>query len=205
MVNKLKKNDKIIIILIALLIISIGFNIYLYKLSSKENTEFFKDYVIALNDYHIADSYFNLASGSLDDVNWYSQTEGYYYDTAMTYVDAGKDHIREAKQLLLHAKSKFDILKDLPPTEFYREEINNRIEQTDVLFDLCDQYYLLLDYSYLEMYELLYGIETEATRYHNLYNDLIPEVNVNLQKLSDVSQEIDLAWDKDWYVLFEGA
>ncbi len=203
MANKLKKKIKIIV-LIVLFIISIGFNIYLYNFSLKDDTEFFNNYVIAINDYHVADSYFELAVINLENANWYTETD-YYYDTAINYIDLGKDQTGEAKQLLLHAKSKLDILKDIPPNEFYREEINNRIEQTDILLDLNNQYYLLLDYMSKSLYEINYGSETEATRYHLLYNDLIPEINENMQKLSDISQEIDLAWDEDWYVLFEGA
>lgn len=204
MANKLEKANRIILVLLILLIISISFNAYLLITSSKKTTDFFKDYVVAINDYHVASSYFDLANANLDNGNWYSSQVDYYYETAIDYYDISKEQLTISKEFLIHAKQKINAVKNMAPNTFYQEEMDNRIEQIDILVDLDNQFYLLNDYMASELYEINYGSETEATRYYNLYNDLISEVNVNLKKLSDISQEIDLAWDNNWYPLFEG-
>lgn len=170
---------------------------------TNQDLEFFNNYVIAVNDYHVADIWFALAIGSKESGETY--TDGAYtYDKAIGYFDESKEAVTKSKALLIHAKSKLDLIKDDAPNEFYTEEINDRLEQINILIDLDSQYFLLNDYLSKELEEINYGSDTEATRYYLLYNDLIPEVNINLQKLSDVSQRIDLRWDQDWYALFEG-
>ncbi len=204
--KKETKSPKLIIsILAVLLVVSIASSIYLYasRPSPEDHTEFFNDYIIAVNDYHTASSFHDLAGANLDTVNWYTQTEDYYQDTAINYITTGKDQSGDCKELLLHAENKLNNLKDNAPNEFYNTEINNRIEQAKILSELCDQTLQLLEYTRLQLEEINYGSETEAIRYYNLYGDLIPEFNENLKNLSDISQEIDLAWDQDWYVLFE--
>lgn len=192
------------IILLILLIVSIGANIYFYTLPKEDNTEFFNSYVIAMNDYHTASELFSVAGSNLDYGNWYTETEGYYYESAIDYYDRAKEQLIESKELLTHAKLKLNNIKNDSPNEFYTKEINNRLEQINIFLSLVDQYYLLNDYMSKQLYEVNYGSKTEATRYYNSYNDLIPEVNENMKKLSDISQKIDLAWDQDWYPLFEG-
>ena len=202
MIKKERKRS-IIVILSVLFVLSMGLNIYLYNLSLKEDVEFYNDYIIAVNDYHVADIWFAHAVGNLDNGDLY--TEGAYdYETAIDYYDEAKGQVTNSKELLIHAKSKLDAIKDNAPNEFYNEEINDRLEQINILIDLNSQYFLLSDYASEELYEINYGLEIEATRYFLLYNDLIPELNENLQKLSDVSQKIDLRWDQDWYALFQG-
>ena len=192
------------VVLVIFLLISIGFNIYLYKFSLKDDTEFFKDYVIAMNDYHIANSYFNLGSTNLDNGDFYIEGD-YYYEFAIDYFDVAKEQFTDAKQLLIHSKAKLENIERGVPNDFYKEEIQNRKEQNEIMLSLINQYFLLADYTSKQIYEINYGSETEATRYFNLYNDLIIEINKNLQKISDISQKIDLVWDQDWYVLLEGA
>jgi len=206
MMENSKKNSKVVwIILVILLVVSIGFNIYLFKDNKKGNIDFFNDYVIAINDYHIASEDFDLAGVNLNTGNWYIETGEYYYEFAIDYYDKAKEQLMDSKEFLTHAKLKLEVIKDDSPNQFYDKEITNRLEQIDILFDLVNQYYLLNDHMSKQLYEINYGSETEATRYFNLYNDLILEINDNLQKHNNISQKIDLAWDSNWYPLMESA
>ena len=194
-------NKLILPMVLIFFVVSIGLNVHLYKESEKENLDFFKDYVIAINDYHIADGYFNIANLNLDLGNWYVQTERYSYDYAVDYYDEAKEQLTQSKELLIHSRSKLERIRDITPNEFYDREIENRLEQNEILLSLSNQYFLLNDYMIKQMNELLLDNQTEATRYNNLYNDLVVESNENLYDLSDISQEIDLDWDQDWYFI----
>lgn len=201
-----KEGDKAtIIVLIVLLIISLGFNIYLFGDSKNSNVDFFNNYVIAVNDYHIANSYFDLGVTNLDTGIWYIETEDYYYESAVDYLSVAKEQLTETKAFLIHSEAKLKNIENKAPDQFYKKEIQNRIEQNEIMLSLTNKYYLLVDYMDKQLYEINYGSEIEATRYFNMYNDLIIEVNEDLYALSDISQEIDLAWDQDWYPLTEGA
>lgn len=201
-----KEGDKAtIIVLIVLLIISLGFNIYLFGDSKNSNVDFFNNYVIAVNDYHIANSYFDLGVTNLDTGIWYIETEDYYYESAVDYLSVAKEQLTETKAFLIHSEAKLKNIENTAPDQFYKKEIQNRIEQNEIMLSLTNKYYLLVDYMDKQLYEINYGSEIEATRYFNMYNDLIIEVNEDLYALSDISQEIDLAWDQDWYPLTEGS
>ncbi len=200
------------IILSVLLIISLVGGFYLNGNSKKlveeqlnKDIDFFSDYVVAVNDYHIASKYFDLGGANLDLGNSYTEKRDYYYEFAIDYFDEAKEQFTDGKELLIHSESKLDNIKDISPNEFYNKEVQNRIKQNEIMFSLIEKYYLLVDYMSNQLYEINYGSETEATRYFNMYNDLIIEVNEDLISLSDISQEIDLAWDSDWYPLNEGA
>ncbi len=199
--NKLK----IPMILIGIiLVISIGFNIYLFEDNKEDNIEFFNDYIIGINDYNEASFQFDLARLNLKYGNDYTEeAEGYYYEFAVDYYDKGKEQINNAKEFLQHSKKQLNGIKDNAPNTFYDIEIENRLKQINLLLSLSNKVYSLLDYMDKQLYEINYGSETEATRYYNMYNDMIIEMNEELYTLSDVSQEIDLSWDQNWYPLLE--
>ncbi len=197
--------NAIVVILIVLLVASIGFNVYQYNNQQQDSTTFFDDYVIAVNDYHIANSFFDLGNTNLDTGIWYIETEEYYYDSAIDYLDLAKEQLTDAKALLIHSERKLKGIENKAPNKFYEQELQNRIEQNKVMLSVTDKYFLLVDYMDKQLYEINYGSETEATRYFNMYNDLIVEANEDLVKLSDISQEIDLNWNSDWYPLLEGS
>lgn len=205
----MQSNTKIIFfILITLLLVSIVFNIYSYQnpiREEKDNLEFFDNYIIAMNDYHIAMSFFELSSANLDLSIWYVSMEEYYYQDAIDYTDLAKEQITQAKELIIHSQSKLQEIDNIAPNEFYGEEVKNRIEQNRIFLLLIDQYYTLIDYEVKQLYEINYGSETEATRYFNMYNDLVEESNKNLIALSNISQTIDLNWNSNWYPLMEGS
>ena len=200
--------------LLILLVISIGAGFYYHDQAIKQidiesrqnqqNIDFFNDYVVAVNDYHVADSYFDLANVNLDNGIWYSGTEGYYYEFAIDYLEIARGQLTDAKELLAHSKVRLESIRDKAPNQFYKDEVQNRIEQNEIMFSIINKYYSLVDYMDKQLYEVNYGSEAEATRYFNMYNELIVESNEDLASLSDISQGIDLAWDQDWYVLFEG-
>ncbi len=204
--SELRIDMKVVsVILLVLVIIFASTTIYYYNKNSNSsggNPDFFNNYVIAMNDYHVAMEFFELGSANLDYGNDYTLTGEYYYDSAIMFYDRSREQLSDSKELLNHAELKINEIRDISPDQFYDTELDNREKQIDITMGLVDQYILLNDYVSKQLYEINYGSETEATRYYNLYNDLIKEVNLNMKELSDVSNDIDLAWDRDWYPLF---
>lgn len=167
---------------------------------SDEIIDFFAEYSIALNNIHIALSYFGTASYNLEMANWYIETSDYYYEYAKDYFDEGKDQILDAKQLLSKARSKLELIEDSVPSKFFGKDIENRIEQINIMILTIDDLYYLLDNRFEQMYEITYGTELKALEHLDGYNERIIEYNSNLQKLSDIQNHIDLEWDQDWYI-----
>ncbi len=165
--------------------------------------DFFHEYTIALNDYHAGQSWLDMGNINLENEVWYSYQEDYYYEFAEDYLNEGKEQVNEAEEYFKSALKKFNEIKLSAPNEFYREEIDNRIKQTEISITLSENLYSLLDYQSIELYEVTYGSESKAEMYFDKYNNLIPEFNKNLEQLSDISNKIDLAWGKDWYPEFQ--
>jgi hypothetical protein len=130
-------------------------------------------------------------------------TGEYYYEFAAPIADLGKEQATQSKDYLNRAKNKLENIKDKAPSEFYKEDVSNRIEQTNALIIYSNQLYLLLDYAKQQTYEINYGSKPKATEYWQKSNTIIPEFNANLKKLSDIQNKIDIAWDQDWYPAFQ--
>jgi len=177
--------------------------IILYNLEDMNNDEFYKEYIIALNNNHVANAYLEMADANLDTGNWYIGTGEYYYEDAVDYFDISKEQSKDAENLLIVSISKFKSLKESTPNEFFDVEIDNRIEQSEILLELVKQYYNLADYVIIQLHEVNYGSESRATEYNNKYNNLIVDLNDNLKKLDVVNQRIDLKWEQDWYTSFQ--
>ena len=72
--DKMQGGKMIIGSLLLLFVVSIGVSSYLYKFTGEKNFKegqesqlnFFNSYIIAVNDYHIANSYFDLGSFNLE-------------------------------------------------------------------------------------------------------------------------------------------
>ena len=200
--NRLDIKQSFLRILVFAVILSVGF--FVGFNTPGDNIDFFNNYVIAVNDYHIANSYFDLGGVNLDAADWYTLSDDYYYEDVIGYIDLAKEQFTDARALLIHSETKLKNIENKAPNQFYEKEIQNRIKQNGIMLSLTNKLYLLADYMSKELYEINYGSEAEATRYFNMQNDLIVEFNEVLYALSDVSQEIDLDWDSDWYPLTEG-
>jgi len=201
--GKIKLTSKILpAILLALLLLSLGFNAYTYKYGYhsqiEKNIDFFTNYIIALKNYNMADFKFYDARLSLDYGNNYLRSEeGYFYEVAVGYYDEGKEHINNAKGYLQSSKNKLNEIRFSSPNGFYEREIKNRLKQVDSLLSLSNKLYFLLDYADKQLYEVNYGSETKAIEYSNRYKDLIIEVNDQILDFNSLSEEIDLAWHQN--------
>lgn len=169
----------------------------------EDNIDFLKEYSIALNNFHVAFSYLELAVANRDYGNYYAQTEEYYYDTAMSYYDTCKEQTNDAREMLNKAERKLNSITGNAPDEFFAKELDNRIEQTVILTRFADSSYDLCDFAALQIYELAYGDEEKATEYFEKYNDEIYVHNDILRNLSTINNEIDIEWDQDWYPLLQ--
>ena len=170
---------------------------------TKENLiSFFTEYSIALNDIYVGKEYVSLASTNLDIANDYTLRDYTYFDAKRIY-DAGKTNALDGKELLIKAESRLKKIQNNSPTLFYEEEIENRLEQIRLWILVEEKTYLLIDYMDKQIYEINYGDEDKSTKYFNMYNNLIPKLNEDMEDLSNVQNNIDLAWDKDWYVSFQ--
>jgi hypothetical protein len=219
-----KKNPQKIIFLIvlAILLIAVTYfatssylnNLYKKQISGitqqnqdqqAKNINFFKEYSIALNDIASGSSDTDFANVNLDKLNDYASPNGtgYIYELAVPFADLGKDQATKSKDYLVKAKAKLEGIKNNAPNDFFKEDVSNRMEQTDLLIIYANQTYNLLDYEKQELYEINYGSQTKATEYWNKYNALIIEFNSNLKQLSDVQNKIDMKWDQDWYPTFQ--
>jgi hypothetical protein len=172
---------------------------------NEQNINFFREYSIALNNIHVGTSYTDIARVNLHKLNDYvsSNDTRYIYIFAEDIANLGKEQATESKDYLIKAKNKLETIKNNAPNNFFKEDVSNRIEQTDALITYADQTYNLLDYSIKQLYEINYGSKSTATEYWNKYNALILELNSNLKKLSDIQNRIDLNWDQDWYPTFQ--
>jgi hypothetical protein len=199
--NKKIKTISIHLIIVIVLITSTYFITAQTVSTQDSDTEFFSEYIISVNNIHVAIENIDLALANEDVFTFYTDGE-YYYDSALIYTTGGKEQILEAKQLLEKADSKLKEVESNAPNTFFAEDVVNRLEQIEALFLVADDTYALLDYSEKELYEVNYGSDVKAADYHSQYNDRIETTNINLKKLSDIDNKIDLAWDQDWYPEF---
>ncbi|MFH1849246.1 MAG: hypothetical protein ABH879_03590 [archaeon] len=168
-----------------------------------KNFVFLREYSIATNNIHVASSYFELGSTNLNTGNFYVLTEGYYYEVAISFYEAGKRPVLDAKELLTKAIVKLENIEEDAPNSFFKEDVKNRIEQARLLLASCDNLYSLLDYEGQHLYEVNFGTAAKATEYFNRYNSVVTDYNSNLKTLSDIQNKIDLNWDQDWYPTFQ--
>lgn len=162
---------------------------------------FFTEYAIALNDIYIGRDKISLASTNLDVANDYTLGAYTHFDAKRIY-DTGKTYALDGKELLIKADVRLKKIQNNSPTLFYEEEIDNRLEQIRLWILFEEKTYLLIDYMSKHIYEVNYGDKDKATKYFNMYNNLVPKLNKDMKDLSDVQNKIDLVWDKDWYVTF---
>lgn len=176
--------------------------------TQNQNLNFLNDYSIALIDIHVASGYADMANVNLDYLKDYTSPNGtgqgvYVYASAARIADGGKDQATKAKDYLTKARSKLQAIADSAPNAFFKEDIANRINQTDILTTYANQVYNLLEYYEQELYQVNYGSNTNAMEFLNKYNALVPQFNSNLKELSDLQNKIDLQWDQDWYPSFQ--
>jgi len=164
-------------------------------------TDFTREYSVALNDIYIGNSYLELSMSNFQRAEEYvlNNETPYVYAYADSFFDTVKEQSAKSKDFLDKAKNKLDSIRDKSPNELFNGDVQNRIEQINLLTALSLQYYNLGDYKKQELYEVNLGSQSKATEYFNKANALIPEINNNLRKLSDVQNKIDMAWDQDWY------
>ena len=165
-----------------------------------ENLEFFKEYASALVSLHVG-----LHLQSLADVNFdyfideYDIEDYSYYD--VEYLSkAAKEQALDSKEFFMKANKKFKELKEQAPNDFFKEELVNRIEQSRLWVILAT---LTFDYVYnyeQSVYEVNYGTRASSDVYYDKYILAIDEYNEWIYEVDDVEQEIDLAWDQDWYI-----
>ncbi len=172
--------------------------------TKKDAIYFFTEYSIALNDIYVGKEYVSLAITNMGIANDYT-LEAYTYFDAKRIYDAGKTNAVDGKELLKKAELRLKKIQNNSPTLFYEKEIENRLEQIRLWILVEEKTYLLIDYMDKQIYEINYGDEDKATKYFNMYNNLIPKSNEDMKDLSDAQNKIDLAWDKNWYVTFLGS
>ena len=134
---------------------------------------------------------------------WYVETGEYYYEFATPFYASSKGSLLESKELLNKAKAKLQAIQYKSQYPFFEKEILNRIEQVDMFLIIIDNLYSIVDYSQLELYEINYGSKLKADEYYEKHTSLIPTYNLNMEKLSEISNEIDLEWEQDWYPTFQ--
>ena len=171
---------------------------------NEDNIEFFRKYSIALNNIHVAFQYLDLAKATFDIVNDYVLSGEYYYDGATPLYDGAIEYVLDAKELTIKAKTGLQKILNDAPNQFFREDVENRIEQATILIGVSDIFHQQINYIINELYEINYGSEAKADEYLDKANDLIPRYNSLLKDLSEVSNKIDLEWDQDWYDEFQG-
>lgn len=189
---------------IALIVLTSFITYYYSGKSTTESLDFFKEYSIALNNIYVGLSYSDFANLNLQKLEDYTKPNGtgYLYKSAEPIADAGMAQAVKSKDYLIRAKTKLEGIKDSAKNNFFNEDISNRIEETGLLMNYAAQIYNLLNYTKQELYEINYGSKAKADEYLKKTNNLIPEFNSNLDKLSGILHKIDLAWDQDWYPNF---
>ncbi len=170
----------------------------------KEDTsEFIKQYAIVLNNIHRAMAYYDLSNLNLIAAQEYSQGD-YVYAYATPLYDEAKEQSAVAAELLNKAKVKLSTIQNNAPNSFLKEDVTNRIKQVDAWLIVGKNFFSLIDYSAKELYEINHGSEAKATEYFNKYNEMEPITLENTKKLSEIQNEIDIHWDQDWYISFQG-
>ncbi len=166
--------------------------------------DFYHDYIVATTHIHVSTRDIGLALSNLDLALSASSQPDYVYNDVVPFYDSGKGQATDGKELLLKARTILSRLNGTEPDDFIKVDLENRLKQVELLISYSDNSFNLLSYKSNELYEINYGSESEATRYFNLYNNLIPSSNSNLQELSDIQTEIDVHWEQDWYPTFQG-
>lgn len=196
------RKGTIIIFLILLVLISSGCITDNKSTNNKEAEDiisFFMEYNIAIMNIQMAREYLATSQANLDIGVDYILSEEYTYVDAENIFDEGKEQTLKANEYLTKSIKKLEKIKENTPNSFFKQDIENRIKQTNLLISISDDYYLLLDYLIKELYEVNYGSSLKAKEYNNKYNDLIPKIDSTLNELSAVQSDIDLEWDQDWF------
>jgi len=202
----MKKEKLVILLVISIIFIIALFGFIFPSQKHTENTQVekeIKEYIIAINNINLAYSSIGEADIYHNIANKYTQSSDYYYEEVTDMYKYAKEKILKSQETLKKSKLK---LKEIEPKfkdDFLKEEIKNRIEQTDALYTFSDNLYLLIDYSEKMLYEVNYGSEEKAEEYLKIYNSLVPTYNHNLYKLSEINNKIDILWNQDWYEIAE--
>ncbi len=169
-----------------------------------ENINFFIEYSIALNDLYTGIRFLDLSSANLESANRYTLVSGYSYPTGKVVYDTARGQQITSKNRFKVARNRFTKIKDDAPTEFLRIDVANRVNQSDLYLDVNERYTSLVDYMTIVLYETNYGSKDKANENLDLYNKLIPKLNIYLDELAYLESDIDAAWDQQWYSSFQG-
>lgn len=205
----------IISLLILALIVSVYFNFKYYTLykakendalkSNENSVSFLNDYIIAISDYNKADGRLELAMLNFEYASEYVLTEEYYYVSAEGLFDNVLKYLDEAEKSIVICERKLYDMENKSSSEFINKDISNRQKQAEVLKSVIILYKEMVKLYKDSLYEINYGSEVKSEEKLKEYNSKIPEFNNKLKELSDISNEIDLEWDKDWFLEFEPA
>lgn len=208
--------NAVMVLLALLLIASIAAGLYYYNKAmavasergmalAEETVDFFDDYIVAVNNYHTAQGYYDLATANLQFGDYYVLGRDYYYQGAAAFYDQAKTQIKDGDQFLAQAKSRLQRTEGREANEFYSADVKNRLTQIEVMMDASEKLYKLVDYKSVELYEVNYGSDERANEYFNKSNELVGELNAAFEELSVVSNEIDVAWGENWYPSYKGS
>ena len=178
------------------------------SIQKEKDISFVRDYSVAINHIYVGMQRGYLSVDNLNTGNNYVSGDSsgvvtYYYAIAEPFYTTSKDQAIEAKEYFSKAKIKLETIKDSSPNDFFRDEINNRLEQISYLIIWTDLIYNQSDYAQKELYEINYGSAVKANEYWVKYNALIPEGNSNQKNLGDITAKIDSAWDQEWYPAYQ--
>jgi len=194
-----KKNSNIEMFAIFLIGIVAGILLMFFAVGGNQ-TEFFTEYTIATNyidsviqTHKIAEINFNFLLEYVD------SEDSYYYEDASTYLDNTISELNKAQEELIISKKRLENIKSFAPNDFYKEEIELRIKQINLLYSMGEKRLKMIDLSNKELYEINFGSEIKAEEYYLEANKVIEEFNKDLDTSIEINNEIDIHWGENFY------
>lgn len=180
-------------------------NLIIESLNEKNQADkdFYYRYSIVLNNIWDAYTWYQTANTNFDVGYYYATEEDYDYDSAKSFFDISKSQTIDAKEIMLRVERDLLILQNKTSDEHYKEDIKLRLEYTHTFLDVLDNSIIVTESLLNELYEVNYGSEDTAKQYHIKANNHLDMVNKDLKILYNITNDIDMLWDQDWYDLIE--
>ncbi len=173
--------------------------------AKNDSDSFLKKYSSSLIQIHLAREHVDL-SGVL-----YLQAREYYFEEypvweygydyglefGLIYFELSKNESMNSKTLLNQAKKNLLEIKKDSPNEFFKKDVDLRIQQIEGLNLLGDDLINLTDNA-IELVNDTNGLD-EISAKMDIWDELIDKYNSKLQLVKNNQDSLDLHWGVDWY------